>query len=39
MAIALDDKFALFEEHWSPKVIALTNTSFSSALNRPRAQR
>ena len=25
MAIALDDKFALFEEHWSPKVIAQVN--------------
>ena len=25
MAIALDDKFALFDEHWSPKVIAQVN--------------
>ncbi len=25
MAIALDDKFALFSEHWSPKVIAQVN--------------
>jgi mannose-6-phosphate isomerase-like protein (cupin superfamily) len=25
MAIALDDKFALFQEHWAPKVIAQVN--------------
>ncbi len=25
MAIALDDKFAAFTEHWSPKVIAQVN--------------
>ena len=25
MAIALADKFALFEEHWSPKIIAQVN--------------